>query len=167
MSPMSWLVVQVHYPTYCSPEDPFLRHFARLRPCNLSATLVLALKPLYKSNNAQAFWDVPLFAEHQEVRTNRMDERIIDHLSKQIITLEMRCPWVTNREKKKEKKTIKYGLLRWESKQKYQGYEVKQYNSELTQQDGWKTQDGRMTKKCRVRLGMHSLARHFFAILPS
>ena len=39
--------------------------------------------------------------------------------------------------------------------------------SELTQQDGWKTQDGRMTKKCRVRSGMHSLARHFFAILPS
>ena len=40
-------------------------------------------------------------------------------------------------------------------------------NRELTQQDGWNTQDGRMTKKCRVRLGMHSLARHFFAILPS
>ena len=40
-------------------------------------------------------------------------------------------------------------------------------NSELTQQDGWKTQDGRMTKKCRVRLRMHSLAPHFFAILPS
>ena len=39
--------------------------------------------------------------------------------------------------------------------------------SELTQQDGGKTQDGRMTKKCRVRSGMHSLARHFFAILPS
>ena len=33
---------------------------------------------------------------------------------------------------------------------------------ELTQQDGWKTQDGRMMKKCRVWLGMHSLARHIF-----
>ena len=40
-------------------------------------------------------------------------------------------------------------------------------NRELTQQDGWNTQDGRMTKKCRVRLGMHSLAPHFFVILPS
>ena len=38
---------------------------------------------------------------------------------------------------------------------------------ELTQQDGWNTQDGIMTKKCRVRLGMHSLAPHFFVILPS
>ena len=37
----------------------------------------------------------------------------------------------------------------------------------LTWQDGWKTQDGRMTKKCRASLGMHSLARHFFVILPS
>ena len=38
---------------------------------------------------------------------------------------------------------------------------------DLTQQDGWKTQDGRMTKKYRVRLGILSLARHFFVILPS
>ena len=38
---------------------------------------------------------------------------------------------------------------------------------ELTQQDGWKTQDGSMTERCRVRLGMHSLAPHFFVILPS
>ena len=41
------------------------------------------------------------------------------------------------------------------------------YNRELTQQDGWKTQDGRMTKKCRVRLGMHGLAPQFFVILLS
>ena len=33
-------------------------------------------------------------------------------------------------------------------------------NRELTQQDGWNTQDDRMTKKCRVRLGVHSLAPH-------
>ena len=35
-------------------------------------------------------------------------------------------------------------------------------NRDLTQKDGWKTQDGRMTKNCRARPGMHSLARHFF-----
>ena len=40
-------------------------------------------------------------------------------------------------------------------------------NRKLTQQDGWKSQDGRMTKKCRARPGMHSLAPHFFVILPS
>ena len=39
----------------------------------------------------------------------------------------MSCPWVTN-QGKKEEKTTKYRPLRWELKQKYQGYEVKQYN---------------------------------------
>ena len=38
---------------------------------------------------------------------------------------------------------------------------------DLTQQDGWKTQDGRATKKCRAGAAMPSLARHFFVILPS
>ena len=32
---------------------------------------------------------------------------------------------------------------------------------------GWLVDSGRMTRKCRVRLGMHSLARHFFVMLPS
>ena len=40
-------------------------------------------------------------------------------------------------------------------------------NRALTQQDGWNTQDGRKTQQYGVRLGMHSLAPHFFVILPS
>ena len=40
-------------------------------------------------------------------------------------------------------------------------------NRAVRQQDGGKTEDGRMTKKCRARPGIHSLARHFFVILPS
>ena len=36
------------------------------------------------------------------------------------------------------------------------------HNRELTQQDGCKTQDGRMTKKCGVRLCIPGLARHSF-----
>ena len=55
---------------------------------------------VYEANNAKAFWDVLLFAEHQEVRANRVDARTINHESKRVITLEMGCPWVTNREKK-------------------------------------------------------------------
>jgi len=38
---------------------------------------------------------------------------------------------------------------------------------DLTQQDGWKTQEGSMTIECCGRPGMHSLARHSFVILPS
>ena len=77
---------------------------------------------MYEANNAQAFWDVPLLAEHLEVRANRVDARFINHKSKRVITLEMSCPWVTNREKKREEKSTKYGPLRWEVKQKYQGH---------------------------------------------
>ena len=83
------------------------------------------------------FWDVPLFAEHQEVGANRVHARIINHESKRIVTLEMSCPWVTNREKKEEEKSTKYGPLRWELKQKYQGYEIKQYNIIINVLGGW------------------------------
>ena len=38
---------------------------------------------------------------------------------------------------------------------------------DLSQQDGWKTGDGRMTKKRRARLCIPILPRHFFIILPS
>ena len=94
-------------------------------------------KPVYEANNAQAFWDVPLFAQHQEVKANRVDARIINHESKRVITLEMSCPGATNRQKKREEKTTKYGLLRWELKQKYQGYEVKQYKYVMDVLGGW------------------------------
>ena len=40
-------------------------------------------------------------------------------------------------------------------------------NRDLTQQDGWKTQEGGMTKKCRARLCIPNLTRHFFIVLPS
>ena len=83
------------------------------------------------------FWDVPLFAEHREVGANRVHARINNHESKRVVTLEMSCPWVTNRDKKGEEKSTKYGLLRWELKQKYQGYEMKQYNSIINVLGGW------------------------------
>lgn len=34
---------------------------------------------------------------------------------------------------------------------------------DLTQQDGWKTQDGRMTKKGRARPGMHISCDNFLS----
>ena len=37
-------------------------------------------------------------------------------------------PWVNNRERKDEEETLKYGPLRWELGQRFQSYEVKQYN---------------------------------------
>ena len=49
-------------------------------------------KPVYEADSAQAFWDVPVFAVHEEVTANRVNARIIDHHRKRVITLEMSCP---------------------------------------------------------------------------
>ena len=40
----------------------------------------------------------------------------------------MSCPWIESRAKKDEEKTLKYGPMMWELKQRYNGYGVEQYN---------------------------------------
>ena len=69
-----------------------------------------------------------MIADHEEVRCNRVDARIVNHKTKRIVTLEMSCPWVSNREKKNEEKTVKYASLRSELKQQFPGYEAKRHN---------------------------------------
>ena len=34
-------------------------------------------KPMNESTDAQAFWDVPVYAEHTFVRANKVDERFV------------------------------------------------------------------------------------------
>ena len=43
-------------------------------------------KPVYEADSAQGFWDVPVFAVHEEVTANRVDARIIEHQTKQMGT---------------------------------------------------------------------------------
>ena len=62
------------------------------------------------------------------MRANRVDATFVNHMSKKVMTTEMSCPWISNREKTSEEKTMKYGPLRWELKEKYKGYEMHQYN---------------------------------------
>ena len=69
-----------------------------------------------------------MYADYQELRANRIDARFANHMSRKVMTIKMSCPWISNLGKKSEEKTIKYGPLRWELKQKYKGYEVHQYN---------------------------------------
>ena len=45
-----------------------------------------------------------MYADHQEVRANRVDVRVVTHVSKKVMTIEMSCPWISNREKKSEEK---------------------------------------------------------------
>ena len=94
-------------------------------------------KPVYENSEVQVFWDVPVYADYQEVRANRVDARIINHKSKQVLTLEMSCPWIDNHAPKDEEKTLKYGPLRWELKQQYKGYTVEQHNIIIDVLGGW------------------------------
>ena len=36
-------------------------------------------KPLYESDDVQAYWDVAVLAEHEEVSRKRLDARIVNH----------------------------------------------------------------------------------------
>ena len=70
-------------------------------------------RPVYKSEQAEAWWDVRVYADHQEVRANRVDARFMNHMSKKVMTTEMSCPRISTRKKKREEKTKKYAPLRW------------------------------------------------------
>ena len=85
-------------------------------------------KPAYQNTTSEAFWDIPIYAEHNEVRANRIDARLVSHERKEVCTIEMSCPWIESRAKKDEEKTLKYGPMMWEMKQRYNGYGVEQYN---------------------------------------
>ena len=67
---------------------------------------------MYESSDAQANWDVPVFAEHTCVKANSVDARFVDHKGKKVWAVEMSCQWVENRGKKNEEKTAKDGPLR-------------------------------------------------------
>ena len=80
--------------------------------------------PMYESTHVQAFWDVPVYAEHTVVCDNRVYARIVDHKEKRVLLVEMSCPLIGNRVKKEAEKTAKYGLLRWKLTRGYPGYRI-------------------------------------------
>jgi len=81
-------------------------------------------KPLHESEEVHAYCNVPVYAQYQEVRANRVDAHIINHKTNHIITLEMSSPRIANRETKSDEKTLKYRPLRWELQRQYLGYKV-------------------------------------------
>ena len=76
----------------------------------------------------QAYWDVPVYADHTCVEANRVDARFVDHRRKKVWAVEISYPWVENPGKKDEEKTIKDGPLRWELRKQYTGYNIDQCN---------------------------------------
>lgn len=68
---------------------------------------------------------------------------------KRVVTLEMSCSWVNNRKRKDEElDQFKYRPLRWELRQQFPGYKVKQYNMPL---GGVVTGAGCHDEKARAR----------------
>ena len=120
--------------------------------------LTCETKPIYKSDEGKAFWDVAVYAEHTYVRAHRVDVRFVDHKAKQVWTVEMSCPWIDKRAKKVEEKAIKYGPLLLELKQQHPGYEVQQCNIIIDSMGGW-LKDVEETMKVRFREGAES--HHF------
>ena len=97
-------------------------------------------KPTYENRDAQAFWDIPVYAVQTELRSNRVDARIINHKAKMMTTVEMSCQLIDNRNRKDDEKTLKYGPMRCELKQQFKGYILEQHNIIIdVLQDGQKS----------------------------
>ena len=94
-------------------------------------------QPEYVSEDVQALWDIPTYGENHELQANRTDAKIVNHKSMVVVVLEMSCPWIKNREKKNEEKSVKYGSLRWELQERYPGNSVQQYNIIMDVLGGW------------------------------
>ena len=109
-------------------------------------------KPIYESDEAKAFWDVAVYAEHAYVRVNRFDVCFVDHKAKQVWAVKMSCSWIDNRAKKLkvEEKAIKYGPSLLELKQQHPGYEVQQCNIIIDALGRW-SKDVEETMKKLVR----------------
>ena len=113
---------------------------------------------MYENERAKAFCDVPVYAEMVMVKANRIDARIVE--------IEMSCPWMENRAIKDAEKTAKYGPLRWELKQQYHGYEVKQFNIIVDVLGGWSV-DVEETMKDLVGQRSRSVLRRMQKVILS
>ena len=81
--------------------------------------------------------NVPVYAEYNHVKANRVDALFVDHKSKNVVDVEMGCPWINHREKNDKEKTLKYGPLRWELEQQFPFYRIEQYNVIINVLGGW------------------------------
>ena len=101
---------------------------------------------MYENERAKSFWDVPVYAESVMVKDNRIDARIVEKERKRVAVIKMSCPLMDSRAIKDAEKTAKYGQLRWELKQQYPGYELKQFNIIIDVLRGWSVEVGETMK---------------------
>ena len=94
-----------------------------------------------------------------------MDARFVDHEKKRVLAVEMSCPWTDNREKKQEEKTTKYGPLRWELKQQFPGYDIRQYNIIIDVLGGWSSEVDKAMRELFGARGEEALLRMQKAVI--
>ena len=102
---------------------------------------------MYENNQVTAYWDVSVYAYNTELRANRVDARFVDKGSKIVTLLEMSCPWTENRHQNDQVKTKRYTALRWELKQRYPGFEIRQVNLTVDVLRGYSKNVGRSVRE--------------------
>ena len=114
----TWYQVAAHWYKPCNWLGTTL-FFETLRGCQLAD----AIPPRYSPVQHK-----PVFAEHLQVRANRVDARFANRKNKEMMLIEMSCPWMDNRKQKEEEKTLKYAPLRLELKRQHPGFKIRQFN---------------------------------------
>ena len=70
-------------------------YFELLRDLQLVESLPAWYSPIrqpeYVSEDIQALWDIPTYGENHELQANRIDAKIVNHKSKEVVVLEMSC----------------------------------------------------------------------------
>ena len=84
-------------------------------------------KPIYEWPEAQAYWDIPVFAVSEQVEQNRVDPRFIDH-EKKSSGGRNELPMDGEQRKEARREEHQYSPLHWELKQQFPGYDIRQYN---------------------------------------
>ena len=57
-------------------------------PSTYTGIMVMVMpKPAYQNTTSEAFWDIPIYAEHNEVRANRIDALLVSHERKEVCTI--------------------------------------------------------------------------------
>ena len=101
----------IHLPCTCTKyvarheADSKVLFFKKLLDLDLIDTLPpwyssIKPQPVYETAEGQAYSDVVVCREFEELRANRVDVRIVNNQHKQVIALEMSCPWLSKRHKK-------------------------------------------------------------------
>ena len=111
-------------------------------------------KPIYESPEAQAYWDIPVFAVSEQVKQNRVDARYIDHKKKKVLAVENELPMDGEQRKEARREDHQVWPPPLGTQTAVPGYDIWQYNIIIDVLGGWSTEiDDAMRELFGVRGG--------------